>query len=181
LRNRVAAKGLLKSGSLEAGQKMFGVPMLGTGDAGMVWCAPRLTGQADKQRWSTVCLPSDATGYRWLDVGMPFFVRGLSWAAHTSAADAPTVERQLTDVTPGLELAYRFIEWDAKDADVHVVLKADGQESVIGSLALKRQADGSVLLKTLGGTLRLSQAGADRHVAAVEVVEPLQPGARLLL
>lgn len=180
LQNEVKPLGLFASGLLPVGTKVYGVPMLGDGAAGVVWCAPSSKPDSKgRVRWSAMCLPSDGLGHRWIASYTPLLARYLTWTNSTSLATPPVVARTDVAPVPGMTFAYRFIEWDKADADVEVRLLADGDDTWAGGLSLKREPDGSARLATLGGVIVLRQVGSDRRTATVEVVEPLSDLANL--
>jgi hypothetical protein len=80
-------------------------------------------------------------------------------------------EEKVVEILADARLEYRFREWDDKDADVHLFVG----NSFINNSAIGRQADGSALLFTQAGQVRLRQSGTDRRsaTASLEAAPPV--------
>jgi hypothetical protein len=170
--------GLFSKDSIPSGSPVFGIPMTGSRGPGIVWCAPRSEARGDKKVWNTVCFPQGRfTLELWLPVYTPLFPTYLSYSANsTHGATEVLVERKAVDL-PTMQLNFTFTEWDKDDADVFVSVDAPNAKNPVGNRSLPRLPDGSVRLKAFGGEFKLTQVGADRRTAMLEIITPPHPEA----
>lgn len=165
LNNRIVNPEPFASNALEPGDYLYGIPMAGRLGVGITWCAP-LRG---------TCLTPGPRGYSWV-AGGGMYTDSLRYPGFPPLADPqPEVERMpMTLETPPV-LEYRIIEWDRDDLDIRLYAHTGGPwPRLIGDFNAPRQADGSVLIEGMGGLIRISQVGTDRHAARVEIVEPTE-------
>ena len=165
LNNRIVNPEPFASDALEPGDYLYGIPMAGHLGVGITWCAPR----------RGTCLTPGPRGYSWV-AGGGMYTDSLRYPGTPPLADPqPEIERMpmALEATPSLE--YRIIEWDRDDLDVRVYAHTGARwPRLVGDFNAPREADGTVLIRGMGGVIRISQVGADRHAARVEVIEPTE-------
>jgi hypothetical protein len=167
LQNRVKGLGLFAIGApLEVGQPVYGVPM---SKGEIVWCAPRSTLKGETRKWSTICLPAGGGVNRWLNAFPPLLVTSLSWVGSTSAANAPSVQRQVVDFKANMKLEYRFSGWKSDHAIISLYVTAEDGSSYLSTWRVPRTPGGDAMLSAAGGVFKLTPGDND-HSAIIETV-----------
>jgi hypothetical protein len=127
-----------------------------------IWC---FFGVDDRNREASACVQqlSDGSAQLVTTGNQPYLLQSFSSSpSNQSVSQFQFVEKPL-ELFPDLRMEYRFREWDARDLDVHLVVR----DTLVENLPSLREADGTALVATPAGTLRLRQNGTDRRTATV--------------
>ena len=183
LKNDVtSSKGLFHQ-TLPAGQALYGIPMAGTDDAGIVWCAPRVQAGKDVvKHWTTICLPLGDSGYVWIETHPAMMTVKLNWLEENGGmATAPEVDRRAVDL-PDMTLSYVFSGW-TREGWLTVDVELDWGEGpqVLRTISLPPDPNGDVIVKAMGGRLVVHALPGDNAKAASDATVAIQaapiPGA----
>jgi hypothetical protein len=185
LLNRVRPLGLFQQGSepLAVGTPVYGMPLFGpqtlsaafsgSDDSHLTWCAPRSSGEGEERAFWAICLPRAPQGYYWVRSSRGLYVTGLSISDSSSVAEAPSVQRQEIDFGVPITRFIQFREWDANDADIHIVIEAGPERYLVRDVSVPRAEDGSIAMNAFGQWVRLTQPDPrDRRRALVELTDP---------
>jgi hypothetical protein len=170
--------------SLPAGQAVYGVDLGGASRGEIVWCAPTEAAAPDtrkKTHWTAVCLapaPGESAAL-WLEGQTAMMSLSVVWK------DGVRTSEQI-QVTPGpaafpaLTLSFRFGGWTDQGGLIvdEAIDWGEGPQSLRG-LKIEAAADGTVMLRTMGGAFRVRK-GANASLALVEAVQPFDPAAALI-
>jgi len=133
-----------------------------------IWC---FFGRNDKDKASSACLQQQEDGRaEYIITGQPYLLKSFS-VMNSSTALKFSFQEKDVELFPDLRMEYRFIEWDSKDVDVDLMI----QGVWVDSLPTQREADGSALLATPAGNLRLRQEGTNRLKALASMEQPAKP------
>lgn len=133
-----------------------------------IWC---FFGRDGNDKASNACLQQREDGRaEYIVTGQPYRLKSFS-VMNSSAALKFSFQEKDVELFPDLRMEYRFIEWDSKDVDVDLMI----QGVWVDSLPAQRQADGSALLSTPAGNLRLRQEGTNRLKVLASMEQPAKP------
>ncbi|MCA3693928.1 hypothetical protein [Aquidulcibacter sp.] len=137
-----------------------------------IWC---FFGSNDKGKAASACVQLLEDGRaEYIITGRPYLLKNFSVQGASEVLKFSFQEKEV-EVLPDLRMEYRFVEWDTKDVDVDFMI----QGVWIDSLPAQREADGSALLETPAGNLRLRPLGSDRLKAMASLEQPSKPAEKV--
>ena len=158
---------------LDAGAPGFYAGEFATADApvpGPMWCFAR---RVDDLEAGTRCILS--YGSAWVAAGEPtnmYFPVSAQVSQSPSPLPVPEIEEREMSVNPALTADYVFRGWGRNHADAQLQLGGRPLLAVGVFKRIQREADGSALLWTPYGVVRLEQVGSDRGRANVTLLTP---------
>lgn len=151
--------------SLKVGQIIYARTVADADAVHIVWCAPR---KSDSGHWTdAVCLPTDGTGYVWIEAKPAMLVGTLLIPeALRPYATPPIVRRQPVDLPP-MTLSYVFRGWSKGAANIDAQVDwGEGPQS-FKTTALSAGANGAADLPVASGKI-LIRPGATPEDADVQ-------------